>query len=327
MQNRCRVKLAIGAQVLTGDESLIGQFVAAADEAQSCIWLDVEVCDATAVAALLAPFDCHPLALQDALDNRQPPKVEAFSQHLLFVYRGIQKSDPSLSFTHQEMSFLVGKNYFISLHSGADHYIDEVFQQAKMDWAQRSPLHLALKIMRLATEDYLHSIVEFEQTLSDIEDGLNQKDKQTPMVKLNACRSRLLKLRRIFNYHENISHKLLNETAFAPWLEATGVKHEASDLHDHFERLNSLTQMYYNICSDLLDAFLSFSSYRLNITMSLLTVITAIFVPLSFLAGVYGMNFEYMPELKTRYGYFILLGVMFAIAAIMLWWFRRKDWL
>ena len=84
--------------------------------------------------------------------------------------------------------------------------------------------------------------------------------------------------------------------------------------------------MYYDICGDLVDGYISISSHQLNITMRVLTVITAIFVPLTFVAGIYGMNFDYMPELHYRYGYFFILGMMAGIGGVLIWVFRRKGW-
>jgi Mg2+ and Co2+ transporter CorA len=103
--------------------------------------------------------------------------------------------------------------------------------------------------------------------------------------------------------------------------------HAINDVFERFERLHSLTQMYYDICGDLVDGYISISSHQLNITMRVLTVITAIFVPLTFLAGIYGMNFAHMPELPYRYGYPVLLLMMLAIGAGLLWVFWRKKWL
>jgi len=100
-----------------------------------------------------------------------------------------------------------------------------------------------------------------------------------------------------------------------------------NDLHDRFERLHSLVQMHYEICGDLIDGYLSITSHQLNATMRVLTIITAVFVPLGFLAGLYGMNFEFMPELKFHYGYYGLLGIMGIVAGGLLTFFRMKRWI
>ena len=100
-----------------------------------------------------------------------------------------------------------------------------------------------------------------------------------------------------------------------------------NDLRERLDRLLSLSQMYYDICGDLINGYMSVTSHQLNATMRVLTVITALFVPLTFLAGIYGMNFEYIPELKADNGYFILLGVMAVVSVVLLIVFKRKRWL
>ena len=146
------------------------------------------------------------------------------------------------------------------------------------------------------------------------------------LLELTTYKTRLRKLRRIFDYHQKMLSELLNHS-----IENNDQHHELThriqDLYERCERVHSLTSMYYEICGDLIEGYLSLSSHRLNLTMQVLTVITAIFVPLSFIAGLYGMNFEYMPELKHPNAYFIALGVMFSTAATLLFIFRRKHWI
>ena len=99
-----------------------------------------------------------------------------------------------------------------------------------------------------------------------------------------------------------------------------------NDVFDRLERLHSLSQMHYDICADMIDSYISITSHQLNVSMRILTVVTAVFVPLSFLAGIYGMNFEYIPELKFEHGYFGLIGLMATVAFSSLYWFKRKGW-
>ena len=110
-------------------------------------------------------------------------------------------------------------------------------------------------------------------------------------------------------------------------VEDVALYHAMQDVYDKCERLNSLSKLFYDQCGDLVEGHLSLTSHQLNKTMQALTVITAIFIPLGLLAGIYGMNFENMPELHTRYGYYILLGTMVMIATTLLALFKRKGWL
>jgi magnesium transporter len=181
-------------------------------------------------------------------------------------------------------------------------------------------------MLHYASGRYLESILDFEDRLGDMEEMLLSDKAEDAMKKMVSYRSRLRVLRRVFSYHLRLAESIMNSST-THFTSDDEMQHERRDLYDRSERLYSLCTMYYEICGDLLDGHISLSSHRLNNTMKILTIITAIFVPLSFLAGVYGMNFEHIPELGFRYGYFILLGVMASAVTGMLFMFRKLKWL
>jgi magnesium transporter len=147
------------------------------------------------------------------------------------------------------------------------------------------------------------------------------------MKELVAYRSRLRRLRRIFSYHTSMAELLLQDGGLFLGDDKDASIHVRRDVFDRCERLHSLCQMYYELCGDLVEGYISLSSHNLNNTMKVLTIISALFVPLTFLAGIYGMNFEHMPELGWRYAYFTLLGVMAVVTVVMLIVFRKIRWL
>jgi magnesium transporter len=170
-------------------------------------------------------------------------------------------------------------------------------------------------------------MLEFEERLSDLEDGLLADISEADMKELVAYRSRLRKLRRVFNYHQVLTDSIWRHGG--PYLGEgdDGLGHIRRDVYDRCERLYSLCSMYYELCSDLVEGHISLSSHNLNGTMKILTIISAIFVPMTFMAGIYGMNFEHMPELGWRYAYFGLLGLMATMAVSMLVVFKKIKWL
>jgi len=191
----------------------------------------------------------------------------------------------------------------------------------------RGGIHLALALATTAARRYLDLMASFEPTLSELEDGLQEHPDDQKMRELTGYRTRLRKWRRVFSYLAGIFEALrdVDEPVFNA--DSDEYRHQVIDVYEKYERLLSLTTMYYEVAGDLVDGYISLTSHELNSTMRILTVLTAIFVPLGFLAGVYGMNFENMPELHTRGGYFILLGVMATIAATLLIVFKIKKWL
>lgn len=298
------------------------------NEQNETLWIDIHSNDDILIKSALEAVQCHPLAIIDALRLRHPPKVEYFENRLLVLYRGIRSNPENLVFEHQQIAFFVGKNYLISVHRGPSLGIDEALKSEELQSLIQKPISLCCKVMHLSSAIYQESVLNFEAELSDMEDSLLNSGSDKTLAELTACQSRLLKLIRTFNYHKNLSVTLLRmEKSSDNLFQESDSHHAIQDLNDRFDRVLTLAQMHYGICGDLINGYISISSHQLNNTMRVLTVITAIFVPLGFLAGLYGMNFDYIPELKLKHGYFILLTVMAIIAASSLYFFRKKRWL
>lgn len=306
-----------------GGKELIAQW---RQEPESHLWIDLQGEMAESQKALLERFDSHPMAINDALRERHPPKIEEFETHTLIIYRGISSFDAELNYQPQQVSFFIGERYLISLHESLAMSIDRLFEHEGQALLHRSPAHVVLKAMYLSAGFYLDSLLQFETELSDLEDELQTAGNDELMRRIIAYRSRLVKMRRVFSYHQGITQELLAFDYHHLSRENAETLHAINDVYERFERLHSLTQMYYEICGDLVDGYISISSHQLNITMRVLTVITAIFVPLTFIVGVYGMNFAYMPELNSRYGYFVVLAMMLGIGGWLVWLFRRRGW-
>ncbi len=291
------------------------------------LWLDIEGEISAAMRTQLSGLGLHRLAINDVERKRQPPKVEEFSDNTFILFRGIAQLDEDLILTPLQIGFFVGANYLVTIHRSASRSINRLWAETGDGTSQRSPARLALSVMEYASERYLEKILDFESRLGELEESLLSKPSDSVMTELVGYRSELRKLRRIFNYHNRLLEEILEHE---PKYLGTGQeenRHLWRALRDRCERLFSLTGMYYEICGDLVEGYISISSHQLNNTMKILTIITAIFVPLSFLAGLYGMNFDNMPELHFQYGYFFLLGIMASTAGLLVYIFKRKRWL
>ena len=177
---------------------------------------------------------------------------------------------------------------------------------------------------RITVDQYLGKLLSLKPRLEKLEREVLEHPADTVLAELLNYKTELKKFRRVFLYHEQIFRAI--KTKPVPAVSADLI-HEINDIHEHQERAGSLALLYYELASDLADGYLSVASHRLNQIMKVLTVVMAIFVPLSFLAGIYGMNFENMPELHSPSGYFVLLGIMGCIVTALLFIFRRKHWL
>lgn len=310
-------------EVLQGDQSLIDTWK---QNPESTLWLDIEYSSVEQTKAILKEYSVHPLAIDDAMRSRHPPKIEFFDEQLFIVYRGIESNSTLLEFQHQQIGLFIEQNLLISVHPAPSYGITKT-KDSVTKLKSHAPLGIALTILRNASQLYLENLLDFDGHLSDLEDKLQERGDDNLLAELTSHRSRLIKLIRTFKYHRSITQSLTAETDQYEYLSPDAHTHSINDLNDRFDRLATLSEMHYDIGGDLIDGYLSISAHQLNVTMRVLTVITAIFVPLSFLAGLYGMNFEYIPELKARYGYFILLGSMALLAIGLLYLFKRKRWL
>ena len=296
----------------------------------TCVWIDIiatETIDKSLINFLESTLNLNPLVIKDAFRKRHPPKIEFFENYIFMLYRGISQAGEKLDFEHQQMAFFISDKMLITIHSGQSLGIKKVIESDDIFKLIQNPMALAIKILHNSSSIYLEHILNFENELSIKEDQLEDTSKsEMALAELSIYRSRLIKLKRVFNYHHSLSNQLKSHRKNTIEFDIENCNHLIIDLDDLFERLYSLTQMQYDICGGMIDGYISIASHQLNMTMRVLTVVTAIFVPLSFLAGLYGMNFEYIPELKYNNAYFILLGFMCCIALFLVFLFKNKKW-
>lgn len=291
------------------------------------IWLDIESAPSDDIRALMESMGCNPLAINDSFRQRHPPKIEAFEESTFVVFRGISRIDATLELSHQLLGIWIGQRYLITYHREASISVSQMWENEQENNTLGSPGVLALKLVHYACGRYLDTLLDFEDRLAGLEDGLLGDRSEEDMKELAGYRSRLRRLRRTFSYHKEIGQQVLNlPQQMLPFLDEES-EHLRRDVYDRCERLYSLCQMYYEICGDLVEGHISLSSHKLNQTMKVLTIISALFVPLTFIAGIYGMNFENMPELTWKYAYFVVISFMGVLTAGLLVLFRRAKWL
>lgn len=294
---------------------------------KSFLWLDINSHESSDEHELLKSLNCHPLAIKDALRERHPPKIELFEDYIFMLYRGVYENKSQLRFEHLQISLFVGTRILITRHPKESRSINNLFNKEGEKYLKRSPMILALRLFHFSCGIYLEELLSFEETLEAIEDAFQVSGDDKMMQEITLYRSHLVKLKRTFNYHLNIGAELKVLVEDETILINQSDLHTLTDVQERLDRLLSLSQMYYDIGGDIINGYISISSHQLNSTMRVLTVITAIFVPLGFLAGVYGMNFEYIPELKVENGYFYLIGSMVTIATGLVVFFKKKKWL
>ncbi len=311
-------------QVRTGGPELVSAWQ---QDTGSTIWLDCADEPVAAERQLLQEcFGLHPLAIQDAERLRHPPKVESFESFTFILLKGLNADSEALDFSTIQLALFIGERFLVTRRSGESRSTNSVFEETTGNPAAFSdgPAAIALRICRRSVDRYLKILLDLEPRLEAMEVEVMQNADDALLAELLYYKTQLKKYRRVFLYHEQVFDELRSGT-FAG-IEA-GRKHEIVDVYEQQERAVSLAALYYELAGDLADGYISVTSHRLNQIMKVLTVVMSIFVPLSFLAGIYGMNFDNMPELHSQSGYFILLGLMASLVTILLVLFRRKKWL
>jgi len=297
-----------------------------ADE-RTLIWLDLgdEPPDVTG-NLMREEFGLHPLAVSDALRERHPPKLEHFEDYTFLLLRGLSAESKDTDFSTIQLALFVGRRFLVTRHSAQSPSTDQLWREAQENAGRfaAGSAALALRLCRIMVDRYLGILLALEPRLEELEDEILNSPRDELLGELAGYKSDLKKLRRIFAYHQQVFTALRNGDY--P-LFGENIVHELNDVFEHQERAVSLSGLYYELAVDLLDSYISLASHHLNQIMKVLTIVTVIFVPLSFLAGLYGMNFEYIPELHAHSGYYVLLGIMAAIVVILLALFRKKRWL
>lgn len=290
------------------------------------IWVDIDGESEDAQRGVMDTFGVHPLAQLDALRVRHPPKLERFQDQLFLLLRGVDNDSDGIDFGVIQLAVFVGRNFLLTRHAKPSVSCAHAMQRlaAEPGLLAEGPGQLCAIICRRLAQRYVEILLELEQRLEDIEQEIFERPRDTHLAELTNYKARLREIQRIARYHTTVISGLrrqLDEVA------GSNLEHELTDVYEQVERALSLATFYYDYAKDLTDGYLALSAHRLNGVMQVLTVITVIFVPLTFIAGIYGMNFENMPELSFRPGYFIVLSVMLTITISLIVGFRRRGWI
>lgn len=292
------------------------------------IWVDMEQPNEADERILLDVFHFHPLTVEDCRENRHYPKVEEFPGYIYFIFHGVTANTSVDRFNTIELDGFMGPNYVITYHHDFFRSIANVKQLLRTTpvACQRGVPFLVHQILDQIVDFYSPVLDQFDDRIDELEGtifNLRSPNNQILADIMDLKRS-VLRLRRISAKQTEILYRMSRgEYSLIPQDMLPFYR----DIHDHLIRVVDLAENYRDLITGALDAYLSVVSNRMNEIMKVLTIFSAIMLPLTFIAGVYGMNFENMPELRSRYGYFTVLAIMVAIAVGMLIFFWRRGWL
>ncbi len=289
-------------------------------------WFRLEgTVDSETLRRLGEAFELHPLAMEDVVNTHQRCKVEDYGDHLFVVIR-LPAHEANGDMITEQVSLFIGEGFVISIHEGGNAL--EVVRQRIMTARGRireyGADYLLYTILDLVIDNYFPIIEEIGNRLNAIDDQLEVGFDPGQRLAIRDVRADLLLLRRtVWPQREAIAVLMREDCP----LISTTTRTYLRDCYDHTIQLMDVIETYRELCADLRDFHLAEISLRSNEVMKTLTMIATLFMPLSFIAGFYGMNFHYMPELQSPYGYPLTISVMITIGSSFLFWFRRKGWI
>ena len=294
----------------------------------SVTWVDIKALhDPDVIESSGKLFGIHPLVLEDVMNTNQRPKIEFSENHVFIVLKMLSYNDREHLIDAEQISIIVGSNYVITYQENFDDIFDALRERIRKAKGQVRSLgadYLAYCLLDTIVDYYYVILERIGADIEKYEEELLGIPRQEILREIYILKRENLVLRKsVWPLREVVARLERAETL----LISRGTFPFIRDLQDHTTIVIETVESYMEMISNLIELYLSIGNNRLNEVMKILTIISTIFIPLTFLAGVYGMNFRYMPELEWRWGYFAVLLLMFLAAGVMVWFFRRKKWL
>jgi magnesium transporter len=296
-------------------------------DTSSVTWINVDgIHDPDVIGKLGGHFGLHPLVLEDIMNTTQRPKMEDLGEAIYLVLKMVETS-PDGCLSTEQMSLIFGPNYVLSFQELPGDIFDPVRERIRRGQGRirkMGPDYLAYSLLDAIVDDYFVMMEGLGERVEALEDELIANPDRRTLRDIHDLKGKMLFLRKSIWPLRDAVGRL--ERAETPLIKETTDIY-LRDVYDHLIQVIDNVETFREMLSGILDIYLSSVSNRMNEVMKVLTIIGTIFIPLTFIAGVYGMNFKFMPELEWRGGYFVVLGVMLAVGVSLLFWFKRKKWL
>ncbi len=291
-------------------------------------WINIDgLGDLTVLRALGERFNLHPLALEDVLDTSQRPKVEQYDDYLFMVTKMIYV-DKDKELGAEQVSMFLGKTFLITLQEEPECDVFEPvrlrIRSGKGRIRHAGPDYLAYALLDSIIDHYYPVLESIGTEIDTIEDELVDNPLVRPVGSLHEHKRTLTQIRRMVWPLRDVTNLLLHED---PGLIRPETKVYLRDCYDHTVQLMDVVESYRDVLSGLTEIHISSIGMRTNEIMRVLTVISSVFIPLTFIAGVYGMNFTHMPELSEPWGYGVCLAVMLLVGIGQFLFFKKRRWL
>lgn len=305
------------------------QIASALRDPQARLWIDVVASTPEEQTFLLKEtFNFHPLAIEDAVQDVHVPKVDDYGAYLYLVLHKFIIGDEKMDIDTVELDVFLGPNYLVTMRAEAGTVMARLWHEDhhRTTGLARGPAYLLAELLDRQVDTYIPLLDQFEEQVERLGDQMffNAEDRNKLLSDLLTAKSTALRLYRILMPQREVLERLARgSNAVIP----ADARIYFLDVYDHLVRLADLAEGMRDLTSSTIATYLALANNRMGEVVKVLTIISTIFIPLTFLAGVYGMNFKYMPELDEPWAYPLIWLIFITIAAVQLYFFRRRKWL
>lgn len=312
------------------DELPLDKLEAAVQDKQLTLWVDMlDPSEAEWRHIYSDIFHFHQLAIEDAVVDSHLPKLDDFNTFLFLVVHTVRLGDERMDLHTHEIDIFLGLNYLVTTHVTSSAALDRMFQPEyhKTSGLAKGPAFTLYELLDRQVDAYIPLVEEFEERIEVLGDAIFRSTPASRVATLNdllTAKSTALRLRRfLIPQRETINRLATLEYGVVP----AETRIYFRDVYDHMVRLADLADGTRDLVDATIETHLALANNRMNEVMKVLTIISSIFIPLTFLAGVYGMNFDFMPELHWKWAYPAIWIIFVVIAALLYLTFRRWGWL
>ncbi|HXH19111.1 MAG TPA: magnesium/cobalt transporter CorA [Chitinophagales bacterium] len=272
-------------------------------------------------------FELHPLLLEDVVNTHQRPKMDEFDDHLFMVLRMLTYDEEKKCIASEQVSIVLSKKFVISFQEDEGDLYDPIRARIRDNKSRIRDFgtdYLVYRIMDVTVDHYFVLMEKLGEKIEHLEEKVLHHPPQTILEEIQNLKKDLILMRRsVYPLREVLAALTRDDNKLI--LKKT--QKFIRDVHDHTVQVIETLEMFRETVNGLKEAYHSHINIEMNKTIQTLTIITTVFIPLSFIASIYGMNFKYMPELESHYGYPAVIVVMACVAILMMIFFRRRKWL
>ncbi len=291
-------------------------------------WINIDgLHDTNIIKRIGDVYNLHPLLLEDILHTEQRPKTEDYDSYIYIVLRMIKHNKEDENILSEQISLILGNNFVLSFQESEGDVFNPIRERIKNHKGRIRTMkadYLIYTLIDAIVDEYFIVLEKIGEQLSIIEEELINEPTPNTLQKIHKLKREIIFLRKAIWPVREIVNSL--QKGFSTLIQNNTIIY-LRDVYDHTIQIIETLEAYRDLVSGMIDIYLSSLSNKMNQIMKVLTIIATIFIPLTFIVGVYGMNFKYMPELEWQWGYFVIWAIMIILSILMLTIFKKRQWL